>query len=151
MSKKDGVKRVGSKVWVAGRTFLAGGLGPDPVATIWWMHRDYQAGVPTKEIAKPFNMSAYTVSLICRRLGPARKRGGRQLSRMSLDARGTRLTVREVLEIRARIAKEASNVKLARDYGVTCGTICDIRHGRTWRWLKSGLTSKRYRIDQRAK
>ena len=41
----------------------------------------------------------------------------------------------EVLKIRQRISKGEEQKSIALSFGISKGSICDIKHGRTWDWL----------------
>jgi hypothetical protein len=46
--------------------------------------------------------------------------------------RGQKLTPDQAVSIKSAIRGGIPSVELARDYGVTQQTICDIKHGRSW-------------------
>lgn len=47
-----------------------------------------------------------------------------------------KLSESEVLDIKGRLASGESGGAICKDYGVSWSTICDIKTGRTWGWLK---------------
>jgi hypothetical protein len=72
-----------------------------------------------------------------------------QLDRLEhgTDIRGekhprARLSIADVLDIRALKASGAKGIEIARKYGVTAANISQICSGKKWGWLEEGLENK---------